>query len=106
MNAPTTIAFRSKLERSTSSCPVCNGPAFIRTSEEVTALVKDLHIHCGNTDCGHTWKAQLMFVYTISPSALPDPLGLPQCPPEYRRTIFSKDAPPDPNQLDIFADTG
>lgn len=59
-------------------CPHCESPATIRSSEEVTILHRDLWLICTNADCGHSWKAQLSFVHSISLPANPRPgLDLP-----------------------------
>ena len=59
-------------------CPHCESPGTIRSSEEVTILHRDLWLICTNADCGHSWKAQLSFVHSISLPANPRPgLDLP-----------------------------
>ena len=55
--------------------------------------------------CGHTFKMQLSFIYTISPSAIENDLDLPQAPPEFRRHVYPSGPPkpePDPNQYSMF----
>lgn len=96
----------TRMRRGTIICPVCNHDAGIRDSDQETELVKSLWIMCLNVDCGLTWKAQISFVYTISPSAIERPdLVLPPPPPGYVRRIFPSGPPaaaPDPNQGSIF----
>lgn len=89
-------------------CPHCTAGAIIRSSEQVTPTIKDLYLHCTNTDCGHTWKAQIAPVYTICPSHLPNPaIQILACPPEYLRQRpktspmgFSREG--DPDQMLMF----
>jgi Ogr/Delta-like zinc finger len=70
-------------------CPYCNSSSTIRHSEQVTETVRNIYAACRNLDCGHTWKAQLSFVHTISPSAVPRPdLHLPKCPDDYEHQVF------------------
>lgn len=57
----------------TIKCPHCRKAARVRTSREVTPTYRQLHIQCGNADCGHTFGAELTITHTISPSACPDP---------------------------------
>lgn len=100
--------FSTRLRRATITCPVCNNGGIIRDSEQVTPLVTDLNCHCSNTGCGHTWKSQISFVYTISPSAIArDDLDLPQAPANFVRHIYPPGSiprghAPDPDQLTIF----
>lgn len=54
-------------------CPHCKGPATIRTSEEVTPLLRELFVVCRNPACGHTFVAATEIHRTLSPSAMPDP---------------------------------
>jgi len=107
VNAPTPDPVR--MQRGIMRCPVCRARSVIRDSEEMTPLVRELYFICTNVDCGHTWKAQLEFVYTLSPSALPTELDLPQAPDDYQRKRFPSSARPpgsgpgpDPNQITIF----
>ena len=86
-------------------CPHCTAAAIIRNSEQVTATIKDLYLHCTNTDCGHTWKAQIVPVHTICRSHLPNPaIDIKDCPPEYLRR-----RPPssglDPDQMLMFPES-
>lgn len=86
-------------------CPVCNANAIIRTSLTVTPLAKDIYCRCTNDHCGMTWKAQMSFVYVLSPSGIDrEDLDLPMAPPEIVRTIYSDRItdPPDGRQIDLF----
>lgn len=63
------------------ACPHCESVARSRTCKTVTALYRELYYICTNYLCGHTWKAELNFVHTISESACPKPgLGLRKAP--------------------------
>ena len=103
MNAET-----PRISRGIMRCPVCRAKSVIRDSEEVTPLVRDLYFICTNVDCGHTWKAQLGFVYSLSPSAIEHDLDLPAAPDDYQRKRYPEGArqrghdPGDPNQITIF----
>lgn len=92
--------------RSLISCPVCSGPMVIRTSKQVTAVVKELYVVCINVGCALGAKAQISFQHEISPSGLEAGTDrvLPPCPSNFLRERYVKpSAEPDPNQLDIFA---
>lgn len=58
---------------SSVTCPHCKSRALIRTSRQLTALVKEVYCQCQNLMCGHTFVAHVEAVRTISPSATPDP---------------------------------
>jgi hypothetical protein len=65
-------------------CPHCETPSPIRTSKTVTLTFREIYYQCPNFECGHTWKASLAFIHTISPSARPRPgldLAMAQLPP-------------------------
>lgn len=62
-------------------CPHCGTKAANRTSKTVTETYRELYYQCADPECGHSWKASLSFLYTISPSARPkDDLKLPLAP--------------------------
>jgi hypothetical protein len=54
-------------------CPHCQSAATVRTSREVSALVREVYYQCNNVVCGHTFKATVEIVKTLSPAACPDP---------------------------------
>lgn len=54
-------------------CPHCKSKAATRNSREITPVYREVYLACGNVLCGHTYKAALHVVSTISPSAIPDP---------------------------------
>jgi len=63
------------------SCPHCETTGKIRTSKTVTVTYRELYYACPNFLCGHTWKASLAFVHTISESACPKMgVQLPKAP--------------------------
>ncbi|SOE50894.1 ogr/Delta-like zinc finger family protein [Orrella dioscoreae] len=63
------------------SCPHCDTWATVRTSEAVSATMRIAYFQCKNIACGHTWKAHIEVVATISPSAIPRPgINLPLSP--------------------------
>lgn len=53
-------------------CPHCENKATVRTSQQLTKLLRSLICQCTNSMCGHTFNAHLEAVSTISPSATPD----------------------------------
>jgi predicted RNA-binding Zn-ribbon protein involved in translation (DUF1610 family) len=55
------------------ACPHCGHPAIVRSSEALSALTRRQTYWCTNIECGHTFVAHTEIVYTLSPSATPDP---------------------------------
>ena len=53
-------------------CPHCENKATVRTSQQLTKLLRSLICQCSNPLCGHTFNAHLEAVSTLSPSAVPD----------------------------------
>lgn len=103
---PNRVSITRRFKRGTICCPQCNSDALIRDSDQETELTKALWIMCGNVDCGMTWKAQISFVYVLSPSAIPRAdLVLPKAPEGYQRRVYAAGpatAGPDPNQFSMF----
>lgn len=54
-------------------CPHCKSKAATRSSREITPIYREVYFGCNNVLCGHTYKAGISIVSTISPSAIPDP---------------------------------
>jgi hypothetical protein len=54
-------------------CPHCHSAATTRSSREISALVREVYYQCNNVVCGHTFKAMVEIVKTLSPPALADP---------------------------------
>lgn len=54
-------------------CPHCEQPAVIRTSVQMSRLMREYMYCCTNPECGHTFVAITEVVRTLSPSATPDP---------------------------------
>ncbi len=54
-------------------CPHCKSKATTRSSREITPIYREVYLACQNILCGHTYKAAISVVSTISPSAIPDP---------------------------------
>ncbi len=74
-------------------CPYCEGPARVRNSIPVTMTHRYMYFYCRNPKCGHTWKAQLSFVYSISTPPGTE-LSLPVQPDRYRRRSRDGEPPP------------
>ncbi|MFB9847210.1 ogr/Delta-like zinc finger family protein [Oceanisphaera arctica] len=55
------------------SCPHCEAPARIRTSEAQSALSRITKYQCSNIDCCHVWVEGSEVLYSIVPSASPNP---------------------------------
>lgn len=72
-------------------CPHCKSPAMIRTSRRVSVLVREIYYQCTNVVCGHTFKATIEIIKTLSPSTMPDPAIAAQLNPK-RRTPQAADA--------------
>ncbi|GAB3380832.1 ogr/Delta-like zinc finger family protein [Spongiibacter taiwanensis] len=54
-------------------CPHCLCDSYIRDSEQMTRLTRELTLICKNPVCGHTWVAHLTATRTLSESATPHP---------------------------------
>ena len=77
------------------ACPHCLEPARVRSSKQVTSLIRQLYLRCTNDECGHVFGADITVTHTISPSACPDAeVMLRQAPP--RRAAATNDNPPPP----------
>lgn len=57
-----------------TKCPHCGSLAFIRSSKQLSKLVKEASCQCTNVVCGHTFIVSVEVIRTISPAAFPDPL--------------------------------
>jgi hypothetical protein len=77
------------------ACPHCKEAARVRSSKQVTPLIRQLYLRCTNDDCGHVFGGDITITHTISPSACPDAeIMLRQVPP--RRAAAINDNPPLP----------
>ncbi|WP_459614375.1 Ogr/Delta-like zinc finger protein [Bordetella sp. 2513F-2] len=84
------------------NCPHCDDWATVRSSERLSPLVRVVYFQCRNLYCGHTWKAHVEAIATISPSAIPrSGVSLPISPysETLRRAASAKSA--NPNQLSL-----
>lgn len=60
------------------NCPHCDTWATVRSSERITPTLRAVYFQCRQLHCGHTWKAHIEAVLTITPSAIPRPgINLP-----------------------------
>lgn len=66
------IAKGSKRNNMIVTCPHCEHKASIRTSRPLGPLTVQLYFVCGNVACGHTFRAHIEILATISPSACPN----------------------------------
>lgn len=64
-------------------CPKCDAPATIRTSDRPSVTVTQLIAMCSNPGCGHSYRADIVFVHTLVEGNIDRPdLALPVCPRE------------------------
>lgn len=54
-------------------CPHCRTKALIRSSRELSPLLRELMMVCQDAECGHTFVVHAEVARTVSPSAKPDP---------------------------------
>lgn len=54
-----------------TKCPHCGAAALIRSSKQLSTLVKEASCQCTNLVCGHTFIVSVEVVRTISPPRLP-----------------------------------
>lgn len=54
-------------------CPHCGERSIVRSSEQITPIVRELRLTCDNHECGHSFVAQLSVIRTVRPSAKPNP---------------------------------
>lgn len=88
------------------TCPKCDAPCFIRRSDRITPLVKEIDLHCTNTGCGHTFASQIVFKHTYSPGLLERPdLDLPVCPRDQVPHVIppDRDADEEASQMSMFS---
>jgi hypothetical protein len=68
------------------SCPHCSSQCGLRTSRVQSDISRELYYACRNVECGHTFKAQLAIICTLSPSSDPRPgINLPIAAVRLRR---------------------
>lgn len=54
-------------------CPHCRTRALIRSSRELSTLLREITMACQDAECGHTFVVHAEIARTLSPSAKPDP---------------------------------
>lgn len=54
-------------------CPHCKVWAHVRSSVQITPLLREKYLVCTNAACGHAFAAATEINRTLSPSAIPDP---------------------------------
>jgi len=55
------------------TCPHCGARAALRSSEQVTPLVREARVLCNDEECGHAFVVQISAIRTVRPSARPNP---------------------------------
>jgi len=73
-------------------CPHCGHDAIVRTSRRLSPLLREVYYQCSNVVCGHTFKANLEIIKTLSPSSMPNPAIAAQLSPHHTQPL----APPSP----------
>ena len=97
------------------SCPHCNWPATVRTSETVSELTRQTTYSCTNWECGHNFKTLEEIVCSLTPSSTPNPAihlplsshvrrGLLQRQLEQERVVTHTPMNSAPSTLDLFED--
>ena len=97
------------------SCPHCNWPATVRTSETVSELTRQTTYSCTNWECGHNFKTLEEIVCSLTPSSTPNPAihlplsshvrrGLLQRQLDHERTVDHTPENGTPSTLDLFED--
>ncbi len=97
------------------SCPHCNWPATVRTSETVSELTRQTTYSCTNWECGHNFKTLEEIVCSLTPSSTPNPAihlplsshvrrGLLQRQLDQERTVDHTPQNSAPGTLDLFED--
>ncbi len=54
-------------------CPHCRTRALIRSSRELSPMLREITKACQAAECGHTYVVPAEIARTLSPSAKPDP---------------------------------
>lgn len=54
-------------------CPHCQTRSQIRTSVQVSPVLREMVVVCQDAECGHTFVVHAEAARTLSPSAKPDP---------------------------------
>ena len=97
------------------SCPHCNWPATVRTSETMSELTRQTTYSCTNWECGHNFKTLEEIVCSLTPSSTPNPAihlplsshvrrGLLQRQLDQERTVDHTPQNSAPSTLDLFED--
>jgi len=85
-------------------CAKCDAPAVIRRSDRPSPVVTQLIGICTDAACGHTFRADIVFVHSLSPGTIDRPdLALPVCPPKDLTHIRPpSEAEPDASEPTFF----
>ena len=89
------------------NCAKCGAPGRIRRSAHLSEVVTQLDVHCTDTACGHTWRADIVFVHSICEGNIDRPdLNLKVCPPEKRVHVRPPSGEDDDDQCSMFEPPG
>ena len=79
-------------------CPHCESKAVARSSQQMSATLREITYQCTDVYCGHTYVANLEIVRTLSPSAKPNAaIDLPV----YSRAMRTKNKSSAPSALNL-----
>lgn len=71
-----------------NKCPHCNDVLWIRSSEQVSPVLKRLYAQCKNLNCGFSVQGFLTWDAELSPSAMPNPeIHLPKSPAKQKKEV-------------------
>jgi hypothetical protein len=76
----------------TFPCPCCAQRTRLRSSEGISHTLRSLKYQCQNVECGHTFEAHLIFIRTISTSAV----GPVRMNAAFRKPRMAMGVPPAP----------
>lgn len=85
-------------------CPHCGANSQVRTSRELSPLLREVYFQCANVVCGHTFKANVEVVKTLSPSSFPNPAVSAQLDATGRRDSTQIEPTPAQRQFMVNAE--
>lgn len=83
-------------QRDAFPCPKCGEPMKIRTSRQVTNVVREQYWFCTSVVCDGKFKANVEIVAQLNTGAYDAGLNIPL---SLRKQALAPVPPPDPNQL-------
>lgn len=81
------------------ACPACGHPLSIRTSRQLTELLREEYCDCTNDLCPYRFKVHKEIVANLHEGSFDNGLNIPQ---SLKKQALAPSRPaPDPNQLDL-----